>query len=104
MYPFKSKTNWVASNGFPSNTQLCRQKSSYLPFRRIEKILLKKVLRKAHTISRSPPRPPANEVHFCSQVLDLSNVLTPHLTVWRKDVLFLVLNLVHTLYRFALMK
>jgi hypothetical protein len=85
MCPFKSENNWLTSNGFSTNTQLCRHKSRYLLFRRIEKFLLIKVLRKAHTIARFPPRAPAHEVDFCSEVLDLSSVLTLYLTVWRKE-------------------
>jgi hypothetical protein len=82
---FKSGSNWVTSNGVSSNTRLCLQKSRYLLFRRLEKFLFKKGFRKAYTIPRFPSRPEAHEVDFCSEVSDLSSVLTPHLTVWRKE-------------------
>ena len=45
----------------------------------LEKFLLKKGLKKAQTITRFPPRPPAHEVDFCSEVLDLSSVLNLHI-------------------------
>lgn len=86
--PFKSGTNWVTSNGVSSNTRLCLQKSRYLLFRRLEKFFFKKGFRKACTIPRFPPRPQGHEVDFCSEVLDLSSVLTPYLTVWRKEHTF----------------
>lgn len=78
MYPFNSETNWVINNGVPSYTRLCHQKSRYLLFRRTKKFLLKKGLRKAHTIPRFPPRPPTHEGDFCSEVSDIK---CPHSTV-----------------------
>lgn len=88
IYPVKSGTKWVTSNGISSTTRLLFKKSMHLLFRRLKKFLLKKGFRKAHSISRFPSRLQAQDVDFCSEVLDSSSVLTSYLTVWRKECTF----------------